>query len=92
MLTSRRLRDKLAKLSERQDRPLRNESHKTVVALDGVKRPKFVLDVLPLCPKHPVRDQFNEVHFFAHVDILVCELRENNTDGKNLCVIESSAK
>ena len=44
-LTSRRLNDKLVKLSERQDRPLPNGSHKKVVTLDGVEMPKFVLDV-----------------------------------------------
>ena len=80
-LFSKRLNDKLAKLSERQDRPLRNESHSIVVTLDGVELPKFVLDVLSLGPKHPVRDKFNEVHFLADVDRLVRELRENNTDG-----------
>ena len=91
-LISKGLNDKLARLSERQDRPLRNGSHKNVVTLDGVELPKFVLDVLSLGPKHPVRDKFIEVHFLADVDRLVWELRENNTDGEKLCEIESSAK
>ena len=91
-LIRKRLNDKLAKLSERQDRPLRNGSHNNVVTLDGVELPKFVLDVLSLGPKHPVRDKFNEVHFLADVDRLVRELTENNTDGEKLCEIESSAK
>ena len=91
-LIRKRLNDKLVKLSERQDRPLRNGSHNSVVTLDGVELPKFVLDVLSLGPKHPVRDKFNEVHFLADVDRLVRELRENNTDGEKLCEIESSAK
>ena len=91
-LLSKRLNDKLAKLSERQDKPLRNGSHNNVVTLDDVEQPKFVLDVLSLGPKHPVRDKFNEVHFLADVDRLVRELRENNTDGEKLGEIESSAK
>ena len=91
-LISKRFNDKLAKLSERQDRPLRNGSYYNVVTLDGVELPKFVLDVFSLGPKHPVRDKFNEVHFLADVDRLVRELRENNTDGEELCEIEPSAK
>ena len=71
---------------------MRKGSHNNVVTLDGVELPKFVLDVLSLSPKHPVRDKFNEVHFITDVDRLVCELRENNTYGGNLCEIESSAK
>ena len=74
-LISKSLNDKLAKLSERQGRHLRNGSHNNVVTLDGVELPKFVLDVLSLGPKHPVRDKFNEVHFLADVDRLVRELR-----------------
>ena len=57
-LISKRLNDKLAELSGRQERPLRNESHNNVVTLNGVELPKFVLDVLLLGPKHPVRDKF----------------------------------
>ena len=91
-LFSKRLNDKLAKISEKQDRPLLNGSHNNVVTLEGVELPKFVLDVLSLGPKHPVRDKFNEVHFLADVDRLFRELRENNTDGEKLCEIESSAK
>ena len=80
-LTSKRLNDKLAKLSERQDRPLRNGSqyvrcnNNNVVILDGVELPKFVLDVLSLGPKHPVWEKFNEVHFLPDVDKLVRELK-----------------
>ena len=82
----------LAKLSERQDSSLRNGSHNNVVTLDGVELPKFVLHVLSLGSKHPVRDKFNEVQFLADVDKFVVELRENNTDGEKLCETESSAK
>ena len=44
-----------------------------------VELPKFVLDVFPLGPKHPVRDKINEVLFFADLDRLVRELREHKT-------------
>ena len=53
------LNEKLDKLSERQDRPLRNCSHSNVLIMDGRELPKFVLDILSLAPKHPVRDKFN---------------------------------
>ena len=89
---SRRLNDKSAKLSERQDRPLWNESQNIVFTLDGDELPNFVLHVLSLGPKHPVRDKLNELHFLAHVDRLRRELRENNTDGEKFCEIETSAK
>ena len=91
-LISKRFNDKLAKVSEKQDRPLRNGSHNNVITLAGVELPKFVLDVLSLGPKHPVRDKFNEVHFLADVNRLDRELRENITHGEKLCEIELSAK
>ena len=52
----------------------------------------MVQSKLFLSPKHPVMDNFNEVHFLADVDRFVRELRENNTDSEKLCEIESSAK
>ena len=74
--------ENLIKLSERQDRPLRNGSHSKVVIMDGRELPKFVLDIL----------SFGPVHFLADVDKLVRDLRENNTEGEELCEIEASAK
>ena len=71
---------------------MRNRSHNNVVTLDAVEPPKFALEVLSFGPKHPVRDKFNGVHFLADVDRLILELRENNTDGEKLCVIELSSK
>ena len=91
-LISKRLNDKIAKLFERQNRLLRNGSHNNVVTPNGVELPEFVLDVLSLGPKHPVRDKFNEVHFLADVDRLVGELRANNTYGEKLCGMGSAAK
>ena len=91
-MVQNRLSGKLDKLSERQHRPLRNGSHRNVVIMDGRELPKFLLDILSLGPKHPVRDKFNEVHFFADVNKLVRELRENNTEGEKLCENEESAK
>ena len=52
----------------------------------------FLIDILSLGPKHPVRHKFNEVHILADVDKLVRELRENNTEGRKLCEIVASAK
>ena len=69
-----RLNRKLDKLSERQERPLRNDSHSTIVIMNGGELPKFVLDILLLGPKHPMRDKSFEVHFIADVDKLVREL------------------
>ena len=59
--------------------------------MDGSELPKFVLDILSLGPKQPVRDKFNEVDFLADVDKHVRDLRENET-GQELCEIEASAK
>ena len=50
-----------------------------VVIIDGGEFPKFVLDILSFGPKHPVRDKFNEVQFFADVDKTLSELRANIT-------------
>ena len=60
--------------------------------MDGRELPKFVIDILSLGTKHPVRDNINEVHFLADVDKLVRELRENNTEVEKLCEFKASAK
>ena len=60
--------------------------------MDDLDISKFVIDILFLGPKHPVRDKFNEEHFLADVDKLVCELRDNKTEGEKICEIEASAK
>ena len=88
-MVQNRLNEKIDKLSERQDRPLRNGSHSNVVIMDGRELPKFVLDILSLGPKHPVREKFNEVHFLADVDKLVRELRANNTEGRSFVKLRS---
>ena len=91
-MVQNRLNEKLIKLSERQDRPLRNGSQINVGIMDGGELPNFVLDILSLRTKNRVRDKFNEVHFLADVDKLIREFPENKTEGKKLCEIEASAK
>ena len=44
-MVQNKLNRKLDKLSERQDRPLRNDSHSNVVIMDGLELPNFVLDI-----------------------------------------------
>ena len=75
-----------------QDRPMMIGSLNKVVTLDGVELSTILLDVLPLSPKHPVGDKFNDVHFIADVERLHRELREINTDDEKFREIESSAK
>ena len=70
---------------QRHDRPLRKSSYSNVVIMDGGKHPKCVVELLLLGPKHPVRDNFDEVHFLADVDKLGRELQEKKTDGEKLC-------
>ena len=60
-LNIKRLKEKLGKLSERQDGTLRTGSHNNVVPLDGVEMPKFVLDILSMTPKHRGVKKFNEL-------------------------------
>ena len=78
-MVKNRLNGKLDKFSERQDRPLRNGTHSNIVIMDECELPKFVLDILSLRPKHPVRHKFNEVHFIVEVDKLGRELRDDKT-------------
>ena len=60
--------------------------------MHGLELLKFVLDILSLGHKYPVRDKFTEVHFIADVDNFVRELRENKIEGEKLCESEASAK
>ena len=60
--------------------------------MDSVKLPKFVRNVLSLGSKHPIRENFNEMHFLPDVDRLIFELRRNNTEDEGLCEKKSAAK
>ena len=91
-MVKNRINGKLDKLSERQNRLLRDGSHSNVVVMDGLELPKLILDILPLGPKHAVRDKFIELFFHEDVDKLVRESREIKTEGEKLCEIEASAK
>ena len=59
------------KLPGRQDRPLDKESHRSVVALEGIDLQRWVQEILSLGPKQPVRDKIKENHFLAAVDIFM---------------------
>ena len=60
--------------------------------MDIDELPSFVLGVLSLGPKHPVRDKIDEIQYLAYVDKLVRELRENKTEVEKLCEIKAFAK
>ena len=56
-----------------QEKPLRGVEN-TVKVIGAIDPPRFVIDLLSFGPKHPVRDEFNEMHFLADVDRLLCDL------------------
>ena len=60
-----------------QDRPLENGSHSNVVIIDSGELLKYVLEVLYMGTKHPVRDKFNELHFIEDVTILLRYIRKD---------------
>ena len=79
--SEQRLQGKLAKLSERQDKPLRSND-KTVAVLDNIILPGFFKDLLAFGTKHPVRDKCKGLHFLADIDILISEMHENKVPGE----------
>ena len=83
---------KFKKLSERQDKPLKNLDERSVSVLDEAILPLWVREVLSVGPKHPVRDKFNEIHFPADIDSFLSELKLNRVPGEKLCEIEAAAK
>ena len=83
---------KLAKLSERQERSLKNLDEKSVRILDEVVLPLWVREVSRFGPKHPVRDKFNEISFLADIISFLSELKLNRLPGEKLCEIEAAAK
>ena len=76
--SERRLQGKLAKFSERQDKPLRASNEKTVAVLDNIILPGFIRDLLVFGPKHPIRDKFKKLHFLVDIDSFIRNLREKN--------------
>ena len=65
LVLNKRLQSKPAKLSERQDKPLRLPNEKTVVILDNIILPGFVRDLLAFGSKLPIRDKFKKLHFLV---------------------------
>ena len=49
-------------------------------------------EVLSYGPKHPIRDNFKEIHFLADIDSCLSELKLNGIPGEKLCEIEAAAK
>ena len=74
----------MVKLFERQEMPLMNGCHSSVVTLDGFEIQKLILNVSLLGPKHTIRDKFTDAHLRADVEKLYCKFWENNTDGERL--------
>ena len=79
-----RHKKKLEKLPERHDRPLKNLDERSVRILDEMILPLWMREVLSFGPKHPVRDNFNEIHFLADIDSFLCELKLNRIPGEKL--------
>ena len=48
--------------------------------------------MLSMGPKHPIRDKFNETHFFADIDIFLSQLKNQKTSGETLFEIKAAAK
>ena len=86
------MQGKLAKLSERQDKPLTASNEKTVAVLDNIILPGFVRDLLAFGPKHPIRDKFRELQFLLDIDSFIRNLREIYVQGEKPFGIEAAAK
>ena len=96
--SEQRLQGNFAKLSERQDKPLRSSKEKTVVVLDNIWiynisiNSGFVRNLLAFGPKHPIRDKFKELYFLADIESLIKILGENKVPVDKLFEIEAAAK
>ena len=74
-MSGRRLKNKMEKLSEGRDKPLRKESHQNVSTLD-VDDTEIYPACLIIGSKAFTRRQFKKLHFLGDVDRLFYELRE----------------
>ena len=52
------------KHSERQDKPLGGRNEQSVRVVANIELPGWVYEMLSMGPKHPIRDKFNETHFW----------------------------
>ena len=71
-------------LAAEQEKPLRSVGN-TVKIIGDLEPPKYVIDLLSLGPKHPVLDQFNEMHFLADIDKVLAQMKndDSNIDAMN---------
>ena len=68
---------KLTNLSIQQDRPLLNVGE-TVMILDDLKPPKYVIDVLSMGPKAPIFDHFDSKDILCELDNLIKECKNRS--------------
>ena len=75
---------KLVGLAAEQEKPLRSVEN-TVKIIGDLKPPKYVIDLLSLGPKHPVLEQFNEMHFLANIEKVLARMKndDSNIDAMN---------
>ena len=50
--------------------------------LSGLHVPRYVYEMLARGPKHPVRDQFREMHFLAEMDQILAQIPAEDSEGK----------
>ena len=72
---SARHHKKLQELATKQEKPLRNIKN-TVRLMCDINLPQYASDLLSFGPKHPIRDNFDDMNFPADMDLL----QSQNTD------------
>ena len=72
---SARHHKKLQELATKKEKPLRNIKN-TVRLMCDINLPQYASDLLPFGPKHPIRDNFDDMNFPADMDLL----QSQNTD------------
>ena len=72
--THKRQANKIATLADRQEKPL-SKIGNTIKIVDELEIPEVIKNYLALGPKHPVKDDFDELQFLADIDALLHDMK-----------------
>ena len=78
---------KLENLFQQQECPLFNVNDTVKLFKIDLQLPWYALDKLPLRPKNPVSDKFNEIEVLAEIDNLLNHLKSNSISKDVMCNI-----
>ena len=73
---------KVRKTARETKKTLGVRDEPSVKVRDNIELPGWVHQIMPMGLKQSIRDKFNEMHFLAHIDIFLSQLKNKKASGE----------